>query len=187
MLVHDIDIIAKSDFDYIVTACASCTETIGELWAKYAPPRYADKAEKIGTKAIDINAFLTDVLKVDLSPKSHGGAPEKITYHDSCHLKKSLGIWRQPRELLKANADYQFVEMNEADRCCGCGGSFTLTHYDLSKRIGSRKRNNIVASGARTVACGCPACMMQISNVLALNGDEVKVKHVAEIFADTLD
>lgn len=187
MLVHDIDIIAKSDFDYIVTACASCTETIGELWAKYAPPQYADKAEKIGAKAIDINAFLTDVLKVDLSPKSHGGAPEKITYHDSCHLKKSLGIWRQPRELLKANADYQFVEMNEADRCCGCGGSFTLTHYDLSKRIGSRKRNNIVASGARTVACGCPACMMQISNVLALNGDEVKVKHVAEIFADTLD
>ena len=66
MLVHDIDIIAKSDFDYIVTACASCTETIGELWAKYAPPQYADKAEKIGAKAIDINADSVEVRSIDI-------------------------------------------------------------------------------------------------------------------------
>lgn len=53
--------------------------------------------------------------------------------------------------------------------------------------IGQRKRDNIAASGAKTVACGCPACMMQLSNMLALNNDDIKVKHVAEIFADTLD
>ena len=80
----------------------------------------------------------------------------------------------------------EFVEMKEADRCCGCGGSFTLTHYDLSRKIGQRKRNNIADSKADIVACGCPACMMQISNMLALNKDDVKVKHVVEIFADTL-
>lgn len=185
MLEHDIDIFEKCEFDYVVTACSSCTETIGELWAKYAGGAYAEKAEKIGKKAIDINAFLTDVLKVDLTPK--GSPKERLTYHDSCHLKKSLGISEQPRKLLRANANYEFTEMREADRCCGCGGSFTLTHYGLSRKIGQRKRDNIAASGAKTVACGCPACMMQLSNMLALNNDDIKVKHVAEIFADTLD
>lgn len=185
MLEHDIDIFEKCEFDYVVTACSSCTETIGELWAKYAGGAYAEKAEKIGKKAIDINAFLTDVLKVDLTPK--GSPKERLTYHDSCHLKKSLGISEQPRKLLRANANYEFTEMREADRCCGCGGSFTLTHYGLSRKIGQRKRDNIAASDAKTVACGCPACMMQLSNMLALNNDDIKVKHVAEIFADTLD
>ena len=186
MLAHDIDIIKNIECDYIVTACSSCTETIGELWAKYAAdmPTYADEAKKIGAKAKDISAFIVDVLKADLSAVSEGAEKTKITYHDSCHLLKSLGIGKQPRELVKANGDYEFVEMKEADRCCGCGGSFTLTHYDLSRKIGQRKRDNIVASGAKTVACGCPACMMQLSNMLALNNDDIKVKHVAEIFAE---
>lgn len=38
--------------------------------------------------------------------------------------------------------------MKEADRCCGCGGSFNLFHYDLSRVIGQRKRDNVVATGA---------------------------------------
>ena len=109
-----------------------------------------------------------------------------MTYHDSCHLAKSLGVRSQPRRLVGANPECELVEMREADRCCGCGGSFTLTHYGLSRKIGERKRANIAASGAETVACGCPACMMQISNMLALNGDNVKVEHVAEIYARAL-
>ncbi len=184
----DINIIKNIDFDYIVTACSSCTETVGELWHKYADTQELKKdAEAIGKKAMDINKFLTDVLKVDLTPKGDAPTKEKITYHDSCHLLKSLGVGREPRALLKTNGKYEFVEMKEADRCCGCGGSFTLTHYDLSKQIGQRKRNNIAASGAKTVAAGCPACMMQLSNMLALNNDDVKVKHVVEIFAETLE
>ena len=54
------------------------------------------------------------------------------------------------------NPDYDLVEMKEADRCRGCGGSFTLSHYDLSRKIGQRKRDNIVASGAEVVATGRP-------------------------------
>ena len=76
--------------------------------------------------------------------------------------------------------------MAEADRCCGCGGSFTLFHYDLSKEIGQRKRDNIVRTGATAVATGCPACMLQLSDMLSQNKDEVLVKHPIEIYAETL-
>ena len=143
-------------------------------------------SENIAKKAIDISVFLVNVLKVDLSQQVSNDKKIKITYHDSCHLKKSLGIYKEPRALIKSNAKYEFVEMKDADRCCGCGGSFTLTHYDLSKKIGEKKRVNIVNSGAEIVVAGCPACMMQISNSLALKKSSMSVKHITEIYAETL-
>ena len=66
------------------------------------------------------------------------------------------------------------------------GGSFTLTHYDLSKKIGTHKAENIERSRADIVAAGCPACMMQIANMLAARKSRTQVKHVAEIYAETL-
>ena len=187
MLEQNINILKNIEFDYIVTACASCTETIREFWNKHCDDKtYKIDVDNITRKAIDINDFLVNVLKVDLSQQVTNDKKIKITYHDSCHLKKSLGIYKEPRALIKSNAKYEFVEMKDADRCCGCGGSFTLTHYDLSKKIGEKKRVNIVNSGAEIVATGCPACMMQISNSLALQKDSIAVKHVAEIYAETL-
>ena len=76
--------------------------------------------------------------------------------------------------------------MAEADYCCGCGGSFNLQHYDLSKDIGTRKRDNIVATKADVVATSCPACMLQLSDMLSRHQDKVAVKHVMEIYAETL-
>lgn len=173
--------------DYVVTPCASCTSTIKELW-----PRYADRiddqavyqAREIAARAMDINEFLVKVLKVEAAAPAANAT--KVTYHDSCHLRKSLGISAEPRTIIKANPAYDLVEMKEADRCCGCGGSFNLFHYDFSCKIGQRKRNNVVASGAKIVAAGCPACMMQLEDTLSRNNDPVVVKHTVELYAESL-
>ncbi|MDY0260744.1 (Fe-S)-binding protein [Desulfovibrio sp.] len=176
------------DFDYILSPCGSCTSTIKELW-----PRYADrigaaekrKVDQLAAKAMDINAFLVDVLKVQPAAAPAGNATT-VTYHDSCHLKKSLGVVSQPRAVMAANPAYKVVEMAEPDRCCGCGGSFNLFHYDYSRKIGQRKRDNVVASRAEVVAAGCPACMMQLEDVLSHNKDRVRVMHTVEIYAESL-
>ena len=76
--------------------------------------------------------------------------------------------------------------MNEAGTCCGCGGSFNVAHYELSKKIGNRKADNIIASGAKTVATSCPACMMQMTDMLSRRDKGIKVKHVVELYADSL-
>jgi glycolate oxidase iron-sulfur subunit len=85
-------------------------------------------------------------------------------------LKKSLGVAAQPRALVGANQRYELQEMAEADWCCGMGGSFNLQHYEISARIGRRKRDNIVQSGCEVVATGCPACMLQITDMLSRPG-----------------
>jgi glycolate oxidase iron-sulfur subunit len=114
------------------------------------------------------------------------GPPVPVTNHDPCHLKKSLGVAAQPRALLQADPGLHLQEMAEADWCCGCGGSFNLQNYEISAAIGKRKCANIRQSGAGVVATGCPACMLQITDLLSQTGGQVQVKHVVELYAEAL-
>ena len=175
--------VLRGDFDYLVTPCPTCTKTIADLWPRYARrlgTLEQEAVERLAQKTLDITAFLTDVLKVQALPPREDGTT--VTYHDSCHLSKGLGIRRQPRDLIAASG-CRLVEMEEADRCCGCGGSFNLAHYDLSRRIGQRKRDRIVESGASVAAAACPACMMQLEDVLSHNQDPVIVRHPVQLYA----
>ncbi|GAU07810.1 (Fe-S)-binding protein [Desulfoplanes formicivorans] len=178
----------QEDFDYLITACATCTSTIKKVWPLMDQDFTLTEKEQISMisgKTMDISAFLVDVIGVT-APElpEHGG--RSVTYHDPCHLKKSMGVTAQPRILIKANPHFKLTEMAEADRCCGCGGSFNLQHYDLSKRIGQQKRDHIVQSNAQIVATSCPACMLQIQDSLSRNNDPVKVKHVIEIYGEMI-
>jgi len=134
---------------------------------------------------MDISAFLVDRVGVNL-PVDIGPSGKTVTYHDPCHLKKSLGVAAQPRALLRATAKSHLVEMAEADHCCGCGGSFSLQHYNIAAAIGRRKRDHIVNSGCQVVATGCPACMLHITDMLSQAGDAIQVRHVVEVYADSL-
>lgn len=182
LVAQNVKLLAKGEFDYLVTACATCTSTIKELWPSMFSGDSALKYD-IGVlerKTMDISQFLVDVLKIDI-PESVSG--KKVTYHDPCHLKNSLGITAQPRAVLKA-AGCELKEMNEAGVCCGCGGSFNIQQYDLSKKIGTRKAENIMDSGAEIVATSCPACMLQITDMLSQKEAGIPLKHVIELYAE---
>jgi len=176
--------------DYLVTACATCSFTIKQLWPLMmadSPPAEQERLQALAAKTLDISQFLVD--KVGVAPAAAAGPEDgriPLTYHDPCHLKKSLGVAAQPRALLQANPAYILQEMTESDWCCGCGGSFNLQHYETSAAIGARKRDNIAASHCRVVATGCPACMLQITGMLSQAGLRVRVKHAVEIYAESL-
>ena len=88
--------------------------------------------------------------------------------------------------MLQANPGYHLKEMTQADACCGMGGSFNLQYYEISSEIGKKKRENIKASGCDVVATGCPACMLQISDVLSRSNDRIAVRHPIQIYAEGL-
>jgi glycolate oxidase iron-sulfur subunit len=56
----------------------------------------------------------------------------------------------------------------------------------MSRKIGDRKADHIEASTAQTVATSCPACMMQITDLLSHRQSGIKVRHVIELYADSL-
>ncbi len=190
LVLHNLEKFASEPLDYLVTACATCTSTLRKMWPLMADdltPEDRKRVDKLSEKTMDVSRFLVDIIGLPQRETSGIDRQEAITYHDPCHLKKSLGVAAQPRALLAANPHYKLKEMAEADRCCGCGGSFNLQHYDISASIGKRKRDSIVESGCSVVATGCPACMLQISDMLSQAGHKIRVKHTVEIYAESLD
>ena len=79
----------------------------------------------------------------------------------------------------------EILPLREADACCG-GGLFSLEEAALAQRIGQRKRDFIAASGAHRVVTGCPACVLQLRDLLARNRDRTEVRHWTEIYAAAL-
>jgi len=185
MTAINLELFEKGSFDYLVTVCATCAATLKDVWpVMLRDPELKVKAKALSGKVLDISELLVDKLGVAPVEAAHNG--RKVTYHDPCHLRNSLKVTAQPRVLLKANPDVEYVEMAEAASCCGCGGSFSLAHYDLSCEIGQRKAKNIVESGASEVATSCPACIMQISDMLSQGRQEIPVRHVIEVYAENL-
>ncbi len=186
---HNLEIFDTEKFDYLITSCATCTSTIKKIW-----PMMADKnsgfvksrVAAIAQKTLDIHQFLVSRVGLEKLEVADGTDPVDVTYHDPCHLKKSLGVSAEPRSLINANPAYRLIEMSESDRCCGLGGSFNLEYYDLSARIGNVKMDHIRASGCSMVATGCPACMLQISDMLSKSGEKIRIKHPIEIYAELL-
>lgn len=186
---HNLRLFEDESFDVLVTACATCTATIKEVWPKMIgaeDDRLKSRVEALAEKTMDISQFL--VSRVGVAPGGEAGSGSTVvTYHDPCHLKKSLGVAAEPRALIQASSGHRLVEMRDADRCCGMGGSFNLQHYEISASIGNQKRDNIVATGCRAVATSCPACMHQLSDALSRAGDRIAVKHPVELYAEALD
>lgn len=168
-------------WDYLLTPCATCTATIRNLW-----PRH-HKGRPLGMdpeKVMDVSQFLVDVLKVE--PLQSEGEKETAVYHDPCHLRNSLQVTVQPRTLIKAGGRYSLVELPGGPSCCGAGGSFNLRHYDLSREIGELKARDIASTRARVAATACPACMLQLSDMLSREEVHMPVKHVLELYAESL-
>lgn len=167
----------KYKLDAIVTACAAC----GAALKRDYKTILGFRKNALGARVYDLNEFLSEFS--DLEYQAAGPSHVTVTYHDPCHLNRAQGITDAPRHILRAIPNVTFVEMEEADRCCGGGGMFSFTHYDIAKEIGKKKVTYIAATGADLVATSCPSCMMQLEDMLRRYGLPQRVVHVAQLLA----
>ncbi|MDR4509264.1 MAG: (Fe-S)-binding protein [Candidatus Brocadiaceae bacterium] len=171
----NVDIFEKASVDFIVTACATCGRTLKRDYLHIL----GDRCQSFTNKVYDISEFIEKYFHYKAKPLNG-----KITYHDPCHLSWGQNIHQQPRNILKHSANFQ--EMENPERCCGGGGVFNLLHYDLSKKIGEHKAMAIEQSNAQIVATGCPGCQMQIEDLLAAKGSEIKCTHTVQVLRDAI-
>lgn len=193
MARHNLDLFEElvdgEGIQQIITSCSSC----GGAWVHHVPEilegdpdGYGEKARRLAGLVRDISEYLVNETGIDASRL--GEVRRQVTYHDPCHLNRSMGVREEPRALLRAIPGVELVEMNKPDRCCGNAGSFSLVHYDLSRRILERKVADIAQTGAECVATGCPGCTMQITDGVYQGGlDNVNVVHPIQLLAEAYD
>jgi glycolate oxidase iron-sulfur subunit len=168
----------------IVTACASGGYMLKKIYPDILDrddPHYR-KALSVAGRTYDISEYLVKKIGLpEIEKNVRPGSSQKVTYHDPCHLVRGQGVADEPRRLLQAAFGAQFVEMREADRCCGSGGTYGLTHRDASLHILHRKTARISATGADIVATGCPGCVIQLKDGLIGEASGTRVCHVIEL------
>jgi glycolate oxidase iron-sulfur subunit len=181
----DANVKAFKNLDYIITDCATCASSMKD-YAKYLADTDERKKEytEFGDKIKDITEFLVDILK--LPPQAYHVAPEfkgkTVTWHEPCHLGRYLGVKEQPRTILKSLPDIRYVEMPDADKCCGMAGTFSINFYDLSKKIADKKAASIESTGADIVVTDCPGCQIQLIDSTRRNGMSQQVMHIMDLF-----
>lgn len=172
--------------DAMIIPEATCAAMIKKDWihALSNEPEWIERLNKLLPK-IDMasswlfhNTPLQEILPQNFSTQS-------VTYHDPCHARKVLGIFKEPRTLLEKS--FVLKEMSDSARCCGFGGiSMQSSRYDLTLKAGKPKAEMIESSGAQVVSAECGACRMQIDNALTQIDSKVRFAHPLELIAQAL-
>ena len=176
---RNIEAFERENLDAIIINAAGCGSTLKEydkLLARDA--EWSERARSFSSKVKDLTEWLT----LDgLSHPGRGIATRRVTYHDACHLAHAQRITSPPRELVRAMAGDQFVELPESDVCCGSAGSYNLTEPEMAARLQRRKIDRILNTGAEVVVTTNPGCILQIQSGLRKAGaDQVEVLHIAD-------
>lgn len=181
--VINIQAMEAEKVDYVVSACPTCTHALIDSFKELVEddPAMARRAEELGKKSMDFSKLLSILGGLE---EGGDGKALKVTYHDSCHLKRKMGVYAEPRQILSNIKGVNLIEMKESDSCCGFAGSYSIKFPEMSGPILERKLKNIEESGAEVVAVDCPGCLMQISGGIDQTDLNIKVKHTAELLLE---
>jgi Fe-S oxidoreductase len=172
----------KYKFKKIFTTCPHCLNSLGNEYGEYG----------VDYTVLHHTELLAELLKDNKIPLATKDAiKEQVTFHDPCYLGRYNQVYDQPRDVLNKLPGVQTTEMErsrEVSMCCGAGGGRMFMEEDIGKRVNVERTDQAMATGAKTVAVGCPFCMTMITDGTKARDaeDDIAVKDLAELVAERL-
>jgi L-lactate dehydrogenase complex protein LldE len=157
-----------ADAEVIVSPSASCVGMVRE----HAPA--------VADRVFELTELLVDRLGVTDVGASF---PHRVVLHPTCHSLRVLKLGDRPRRLLEAVRGIELLPLDDADSCCGFGGTFSIKNSDTSMAMLSDKLRHVVDSGAEVCTAADTSCLMHIGGALSRQRSGVRTMHLAEILA----
>jgi Fe-S oxidoreductase len=182
MLAKDtIETLNRYEVTTIVTSCPHCFHQLGNEF-----PQLGGNYE-----VIHHSTYIDRLLQEDRVPlRGENGHHLVVAYHDSCYLGRYNDVYDDPRATIKrALPVVELVEPRRTrDRglCCGAGGGRMWMEEKVGKRINIERTEELLATGADTIAVACPFCMTMISDGVKAKDVDVPVLDIAEVVAKQL-
>lgn len=175
---RNIDAFTGGAYTAIINNAGGCGAALkGYAHLLAADPLYAARAQAFVAQVKDISEFLADHLH---NPPT-GHVQARVTYVDSCHLRHGQKISKQPRQLLRAIAGVELVELTQPDMCCGSAGIYNLLQPAMANAVLDAKLADVRAANANIVVTANTGCYMQMVYGLKRGGFDATVMHVVEV------
>ncbi len=178
LAVKNLPFLASGEFDALVTDCSSCAAFL-KKYPEIIPPE--DPWHQAAKAAAELTRDTSEWLSSLAAPVSSSLQGKRITFHDPCHASRGQGLIRQPREILRRLPGAEFVELPEADWCCGGAGSYAFSHFELATQVLDRKMQNLKKTEANVLVTTCPACIIHLSYGVRRHNLKVEVRHLTEL------
>lgn len=182
---QNIEAFERSGVDVIVNNAGGCGAALKEYhhWF-HGDPEWEPRAKRFVAAQRDVNELLATLP----TPKMRS-LPYRVTYQDSCHLVHGQKIRFQPRELIQSIPGIEYVELPEADRCCGSAGIYNITNFDMSMQILDGKMQNVQKTKAAVVVTSNPGCLLQMRKGIQRHGleQEMKAVHIADLLYEAVE
>jgi Fe-S oxidoreductase len=172
MIMQNVETFNQYKFDTILTGCPHCFNTI-----KNEYPGFGADYKVIHT--VDYFNTLIKEGRFNINAKDFGS----LTFHDSCYLGRWNNIYESPRNILKKINTGRLIEMERAKSkgfCCGAGGARMFMEETIGKRINNTRAEQVIESGATTVAASCPFCATMLNDGIMETDKQIPVKDIAE-------
>lgn len=172
------------DKEIIVAPSGSCVAMVRKFYFDLdLDPKWHQGRAEVASKIYEFSEYLVDFAGID---NLGGSFSHTVTYHDSCHLKRELGVDEQPRRLIRSINGIHFIEMEKPDLCCGFGGTFSYKFKQLSTEMVARKCRYIEESDAEFCIGADSSCLMNIEGYLRKHQMKAKTMHLADLLALSL-
>lgn len=169
---------------YIVSPSASCSGMVKKQYPKlFHNSSLHNESKKLQAKMFEFTDFFVNVLKkTDLGAEFN----HKVTYHESCASKREYGLKNEPRLLLSKVKGLELIEMEEADSCCGFGGTFSVKFEGISSAMAQQKVDRALATGAEYIVSTDSSCLMNIEGYIQKHKLPIKCIHIIDLLASNL-
>jgi len=175
-----------SGAEAVVTPSGSCAAMVRDQYARLAElagdDELAAAVRELAPRVHELSQLLVDVLGVDDVGAYY---PHRVAYHPTCHSLRLLQVGDAPLRLLRAVRGLELRRIEEAESCCGFGGTFAVKNADTSTAMMTDKLAAIVESGAEVVCAADNSCLLQIGGGLSRVRAGIDTVHLAEVLAST--
>lgn len=165
----------------IISIVPSCTYTLRNLMAD-AVPGYD----------LEVKHFCEVVVENISSLQFKFPRKVKVAYHDPCQLVRYLGLIEEPRKIIRAIGNIEFVETGwtkgEWATCCGGGGGFEAVFPELSHILAINRARELAETGAEIIVTNCPGCITQLrAGLKELKANNIEVLDLAQVVARAME
>lgn len=158
----------------IVCPSASCVGFLRNQLQQWAIEEQALFPKKV----LELSEFIIEYNFINSINKSF---PHKVAYHHSCAALNECKNRNAPLQILQQVRDVQLIEPEDADVCCGFGGTFSIKFEPISVAMAEKKAENALAAGAEYLVSTDLSCLMHVGGYVQQRGLPLKVAHLAEV------